>query len=204
MTLRTPPSRRAVLGMGIATALASPSLVSGASSIETSVDPARLSGRQRTPLGLYLTPQAAFAALQRDSDILFVDVRDPIEISFVGHPEGLDKIIPLGIVTHQVDPQSGQYQMKNNPNLVAEFDALLKQQGRSRQDAVFVTCRSGARSAVATRQLAKAGYTNVWNLIEGFEGDKNARGVRALNGWRNAGLPWGYRLGPGVAWQGAI
>jgi len=202
MSARTNPSRRVVLKLGMASALTGPAAIAvAAGPFETNVDPAQLSDRQRTPLGLYLTPHEAHASLQRDPGILFVDVRDPIEISFVGHPNGLDKIIPLGIVTHQVDPISGQYRMANNPNLVAEFDALLAQTGKTRQDAIFVTCRSGARSAVAVRQLAGAGYTNVWNLIEGFEGDRDANGTRSLNGWRNAGLPWGYRLGPGVAWQ---
>jgi rhodanese-related sulfurtransferase len=151
---------------------------------------------------LYLTPQEAYATLQRDPGILFVDVRDPIEISYVGHPEGLDRIVPLGVMTHQVDPIGGQYRMASNPNVVSEFDALLAEKGKSKADTIFVTCRSGARSAVAVRQLAAAGYQNVWNLIEGFEGDKDANGARAVNGWRNAGLPWGYRLGPGVAWRG--
>ncbi|NVO54183.1 rhodanese [Rhodobacteraceae bacterium B1Z28] len=198
----TLPSRRAVLKLGTASVLiGSASLVSAASGIETTIDPAGLSDRQRTPLGLYLAPGEAHAALRGDPEILFVDVRDPIEISFVGHPAGLDKIIPLGIVTHQIDPNSGQYRMANNPNVVAEFDDLLASKGKSRDAAIFVTCRSGARSAVATRMLSAAGYSNVWNLIEGFEGDKDANGVRALNGWRNAGLPWGYHLEPGVAWM---
>lgn len=58
------------------------------------------------------------------------------------------------------------------------------------------------RSAAAARQLIEAGYTDVWNLIEGFEGDKNPEtGRRELNGWRNAGLPWTYKLGAEIAWQ---
>ncbi|WP_170764686.1 rhodanese-like domain-containing protein [Ruegeria lacuscaerulensis] len=195
------PSRRSVLKMGAASALAAPALIaSAAAGTETTIDPATLSDRQRTPLGLYMTPLEAYTALRHAPDIMFVDVRDPIEISFVGHPEGVDKIIPLGIVTHQIEPDSGQYRTVNNPNIVAEFDALLTSRGKTRDDAIIVTCRSGARSALASRRLIRAGYKNVWNLVEGFEGDKDANGVRSVNGWRNAGLPWGYRLEPGVAW----
>jgi rhodanese-related sulfurtransferase len=61
-------------------------------------------------------------------------------------------------------------------------------------------CRSGGRSAAAANALAKAGYTNVWSLVEGFEGDKDAAGKRTANGWRNAGLPWDYKLTTGQAW----
>lgn len=196
------PSRRAVLQMGLTGALLGPlSATANATLGATTAAPSQVSDRQRTPLGLYLTPVQAHSALENNPEVLFVDVRDPVEISFVGHPAGLDKIVPLAVVTHQIDPVTSQYRMANNPNLVAEFDALLRQKGKTKQDPVFVTCRSGARSAVAVRLLAQAGYTNVWNLIEGFEGDKDALGVRAVNGWRNAGLPWGYRLNPGVAWE---
>lgn len=202
MTTAT-PTRRAVLALGAATAtvgLGGAALA--ASGITTTVDAATLATPKRTPLGLYLTPTEAHAALQADPEIVFVDVRDPIEISFVGHPAGLDRIIPLRVATHEVDPKSHQYRMQANPDVVADFDALMAAKGKTKADPVFVTCRSGARSAVAARMLIDAGYTNVWNLIEGFEGGKDANGARLKDGWRNAGLPWDYRLAPGVAWEG--
>lgn len=196
-------SRRAVLALGAAsTALAVSLAPARAQAIRTQVDPETLSRGKRTPLGLYLTPTEAHAALQADPEILFVDVRDPIEISYVGHPEGLDRIIPLRVATHEVDPESHQYKTVANPDVVAEFDALLAEAGKTRSDPVFVTCRSGNRSAVAARLLIAAGYTNVWNLVEGFEGGRDAAGARLVDGWRNAGLPWGYRLAAGVAWRG--
>lgn len=196
-------TRRAILQIGIAGTLCAPAALSAETpSVDKPVDPASLADRQRTPQNLYHTPRGAYAALQENADILFVDVRDPIEISFVGHPQGLDKIIPLGLMTHEINPDTNQYRMVNNPDLIAGFDALRHQHGVSRAHPIFVTCRSGGRSAVAARMLHTAGYSNVWNLIEGFEGDKDTKGVRALNGWRNAGLPWGYQLAPGVAWAG--
>ena len=57
-----------------------------------------------------------------------------------------------------------------------------------------------AGSASAANALANVGYTNVWSLVEGFEGDKDSAGMRAVNGWRNAGLPWSYKLKPSQAW----
>ena len=52
-------------------------------------------------------------------------------------------------------------------------------------------CRSGARSATAGEMLVNNGYTNVYNVLEGFEGDKDENGHRStINGWRFHGLPW--------------
>lgn len=134
-------------------------------------------------------------------ETLFVDVRDPIEITFVRHPASLTKIIPLRIALHDVNAENGQYLMADNPSILADFEALLSEKGKSKSNPIFVTCRSGSRSAVAARLLIEAGYTNVWNLTEGFEGDKASDGSRSENGWRNAGLSWAYKLGKGVAWS---
>jgi rhodanese-related sulfurtransferase len=52
-------------------------------------------------------------------------------------------------------------------------------------------CRSGVRSDAAARVAAAAGYAKAFNVVEGFEGDKDADGHRGtLGGWRKAGLPW--------------
>ncbi len=193
-------TRRGFIGAGAALA-ATGATKSRAGVITTDIEAGAVKASKTTPLELYLSPKAAHQALQQDAEILFVDVRDPIEIMFVGHPAGLDKIIPLNVATHHVSQETGQYQMVQNPNIVQEFETLLRDTGKSKADPLFVTCRSGSRSAVVVRKLVQAGYTNVWNLTEGFEGDKNSQGARAINGWRNAGLPWGYWLAPGVAWS---
>ncbi len=42
-----------------------------------------------------------------------------------------------------------------------------------------------------TGAATKAGFTNVFNILEGFEGDLDEQQRRgAFNGWRHAGLPW--------------
>lgn len=94
--------------------------------------------------------------------------------------------------------------MRANPDFVAQTDAIIAREGKSKSDPVFLICRSGGRSAVGARMLIEAGYTNVWNLVEGFEGDMNRdTGQRDRNGWRNAGLPWSYKLDARIAWQPA-
>ena len=72
-------------------------------------------------------------------------------------------------------------------------------------DTILVMCRSGGRSAMAVNALAKAGFTQVHNIIDGFEGDKVEdpesvyHGKRMRNGWKNA-APWTYDLDPQLVW----
>ena len=197
-----PISRRVLIAAALAfAALGTMSAQSEPAEIQSDVDAATLHKSKTTPLGLYLKPAGAHKALTENPDILFIDVRDPLEVTFVGHAAETDKIIPVGVATHEVDAESGQYRMVLNENFVADVNAFVAEQGKAKSDPIFVSCRSGSRSAVAARTLAEAGYTNVWSLIEGFEGDSGPDGTRGKNGWRNAGLPWTYKLGPGVAWE---
>jgi Rhodanese-like domain len=70
---------------------------------------------------------------------------------------------------------------------------------------ILAMCRSGGRSAMAVNALAKAGFTKVYNIIDGFEGDKVEdpesvyHGQRMRNGWKNS-APWTYRLDPTLVW----
>ncbi len=169
--------------------------------IKSDVSPEKVSQSRSTPLGLYLSPKGAFKALKQNPKIVFIDVRDPIEVSFVGHALGTDKNIPLAFASHEFSPELGRYKMKENPNLLAEVKNLIDREGVTKKDPIFVACRSGGRSGKVARKLIKAGYTNVWNLVEGFEGDKNEKGARTLNGWRNAGLPWTYKIPETMAWN---
>lgn len=55
---------------------------------------------------------------------------------------------------------------------------------------VAFLCRSGVRSHHAAALATANGYAAAFNILEGFEGDKNAQGQRVIAGWRVAGLPW--------------
>ncbi len=168
--------------------------------IQSDVNASTLKKSKTTHLGKYLTPKAAHAALQVNPEIFMIDVRDPIEISFVGHPFGMDNNTPIALASHSFNAKTGTYSLKPNPNFLKEITAAITRAGKGKSDPIFVTCRSGGRSAAAAKVLIKAGYTNVWNLTEGFEGDKAKSGARAKNGWRNAGLPWSYNIPAKAAW----
>ncbi len=171
-----------------------------AADIRSSVKASDLPAAKQTTLGLYLTPADAAAALDAEPGILFVDVRDPIEVSFVGHPAPVDAIVPFKIVKMEFDEKKGAYKEAPNPDFVKNVEAITARDGFGKNHPIIVICRSGNRSASAANALAEAGYTNVWNLVEGFEGDKDKAGMRTVNGWRNAGLPWTYKLTADQAW----
>ena len=59
------------------------------------------------------------------------------------------------------------------------------------EDTLLFMCRSGARSHGAAAAATQAGWGDSYNVLEGFEGDKDAEQHRnTLGGWRKAGLPW--------------
>ena len=87
--------------------------------------------------------------------------------------------------------------MKPLPDFAARVQTTAKL-----DDTLMLMCRSGGRSAIAVNFLAKAGFKNVHNIIDGMEGDPVAdpasvfQGQRLVNGWKNSGCPWTYKLTP--------
>jgi rhodanese-related sulfurtransferase len=73
----------------------------------------------------------------------------------------------------------------------ADFVSTIEAQGLARDTEILCICRSGARSASAAAALTRAGFTNCWNVAEGFEGNRDSEGHRGtVGGWKAAGLPW--------------
>lgn len=121
-----------------------------------------------------VTPAEAWEILQSAKDAVLVDVRTDAEQDFVGRVPGA---IDISLRTYPG--------MVANPSFVSQVKALVK----PKQVVIFL-CRSGVRSVAAAQMLAAEGYTQAMNVLEGFEGDKNALGQRRVNGWKMAGLPW--------------
>ncbi|MEO0819821.1 MAG: rhodanese-like domain-containing protein [Pseudomonadota bacterium] len=196
-----PLAAAAALAIASAAATLAPPTPAPAGEIVSRVDATTLGPKKRTSLGLHVTAMDAGRALADDPGIVFIDIRDPIEVSFVGHAGPIDAVVPWRIGTHAFWPEKGRYRMAPNTAFVEEVEAVLAREGKSKDDPVFLICRSGNRSGAATDALAAAGFSNVWNIVDGFEGDKDANGVRQVNGWRNAGLPWAYELDARTAWS---
>jgi rhodanese-related sulfurtransferase len=122
-----------------------------------------------------VTPDEAFELLQHNQAARLIDVRSAAEWQFVGTVPGAANI--------EFKTYPG---MAPNPHFLAQ----LTQQVDKECLALFL-CRTGARSDAAASMAARAGYTEAFNILEGFEGDKNMHGHRgALNGWKGHKLPW--------------
>jgi len=131
----------------------------------------------------HLLPTEAWALLQQrrtetpDNMPLFVDVRMEIESLYVGRPPGVVNIPWYEYPHRQPDP----------PPL-----ARLPEEGAGGKDhTLLLICRSGKRTVDAARALEAAGFSDVVNVLHGFEGELNDHFQRStLNGWRFDGLPW--------------
>lgn len=160
--------------------------------------PARnVSKEKQTSLGLYLTAKDAYEKWKSDpKQVKILDVRTPEEYVFVGHP-AMAWNVPAMLQTYQWDASGRKLPMKPNPDFESQAKKLFKP-----SDTLLVMCRSGGRSAKAVDRMAEAGFKQVYNIIDGMEGDtiddpeSVFHGKRMKNGWKNAGLPWTYDLDP--------
>ena len=164
------------------------------------VDPASVPAPKQTIAKKYLSAKEAAALKQsKGKEALLVDIRTQAEIFFVGEADGVDANIPYLLANFSIwDDKKGRFLLTPNATFVDKMNALVSKAGLNKDSTIIVMCRSGDRSARAADDLTKAGYTNVYSLVEGFEGDvakegPNA-GKRTVNGWKNAGLPWSYTL----------
>jgi len=124
-----------------------------------------------------LDPRAAWDEIQQTPNALFVDVRMEIESLYVGRPPGV-----VHIAWYEYP------ELAANP---AGFVAAVEREAGSKDRPVYLICRSGKRTVDAGHALDAAGFTNVTNILEGFEGDLDDRFHRSTSsGWRFHGLPW--------------
>jgi len=122
-----------------------------------------------------LLPAESYTLMQNLAEAKLVDVRTRAELEWVGR-------VPDSVcIEWNTWPGGGR-----NPDFLAEFEAQI-----ARNAIVMFLCRSGVRSHHAAIAVTRAGYANAYNVLEGFEGDKDPSGKRnRLGGWRFAGLPW--------------
>jgi len=156
---------------------------------------------KRTTRGLYLTATDASELVgENPAGVLFIDVRTRGELEFNGMPAQVDAHVPYLIEAQPLawDEATSSFRFVVNPDFVAAVDRRLARKGLTREAVVVVICQGGVRAARATDALTAAGYGTVYTVVDGFEGDPVAegpqKGLRLVNGWRNAGLPWTTRL----------
>jgi rhodanese-related sulfurtransferase len=130
-----------------------------------------------------ITPVDAWSLVVAGAAIL-VDVRSAEERKFVGQaPNTVPNILHVAWATGTA--------LTRNPRFVRELEAKINEAKLNKDQAVLLLCRSGKRSAEAARAATKAGFTQAFNVLEGFEGDIDTQQQRGrLGGWRFHGLPW--------------
>ena len=140
------------------------------------LEAAQTRARQKAlPYDGALYPVEAHELLSLAPGAVLVDVRTRAEWDWVGRIPGCVEI------EWQTYPGA-----QANPGFAAQLRAQV-----DGESLVMFLCRSGARSHGAAVAAKQAGYTEVYNILEGFEGDKDAGQHRnSVGGWRHAGLPW--------------
>lgn len=152
---------------------------------------------KQTKLGKYLTAQETFEIMKSEPNkTLFVDVRTRSELMFVGMTDIVDGHVAFVELNEfgEWDDKNNRFKLEANPAFSQGVERLLTAKGLTKSDRVILMCRSGDRSARGVNALAEAGFTNVFNQLEGFEGDLSKEGRRTVNGWKNSSLPWSYNL----------
>jgi rhodanese-related sulfurtransferase len=137
----------------------------------------RLAAERGKKLGLAyagaLLPKEAYAFMQAGARL--VDVRTKPELLYVGRVPG------AAAIEWQTYPGN-----RDNPEFLAELAATV-----GKDEPVMFLCRSGVRSHSAAEAARRAGWRETYNVLEGFEGDRDAEQHRgSVGGWRKAGLPW--------------
>jgi rhodanese-related sulfurtransferase len=155
---------------------------------------------KQTALGLYVTAVEAYEMWKADPErVKVLDVRMVEEYVFVGHA-AMAINVPVAFPKYEWHADRRKYGFEINPDFIDHVKAVFQP-----DDTIVAMCRSGGRSAAAINMLAKAGFTQIYNIIDGFEGDTVEdtesvyHGKRLKNGWKNS-APWGYDLDPQMVW----
>lgn len=127
-----------------------------------------------------ITSNEAWSLLKDDPETVLLDVRSMVEWAYVGIPDLAS--INKDVVTIEWSKMTGQ------PN--AAFSKQLEQ-AIPKDKKLLVICRAGVRSHAACQAAEQLGYTNIYNIEDGFDGALDENGHRkSISGWCASGLPW--------------
>lgn len=150
-----------------------------------------------------ISPQDAYARSQQENaQVLFVDVRDPVEIMFVGFTDAVDVNVPFLLVDRNSwNDERGVFQTNRNPQFIAQIRAELDNRGLGTDAEIITMCRSGSeRGKPSADFLRENGFPNARYVVDGFQGsaikEGPQAGFRLQNGWQNSNLPWSPKINP--------
>ena len=134
---------------------------------------------KQLPYAGAVTPSEAYALLRGNANVLLVDVRTNAERDWVGR-------VAIPEAQHAAIEWNTYPGSTPNPVFLEELSRAA-----SKDKVLLFLCRSGVRSRHAAKLATENGYANSFDVLEGFEGDKDAEGHRkTVGGWCKAGLPW--------------
>ncbi len=129
-----------------------------------------------------ITPEEAWQVLTEDLCAQLIDVRTEAEWSYVGAPD-------LDGIGREAIRLSWKHFPKMDVN--PDFVSTLQNRIADTNAPLLFLCRSGIRSRDAAIAMTDAGFTQCYNIAQGFEGDQDEAKHRGLrSGWKAAGLPW--------------
>jgi rhodanese-related sulfurtransferase len=148
------------------------------------IDAGKVAKDKQNSLGLYLTAVETHDLMQaHGKKTLFLDIRDPVEIHTLGMPADVDYNVPFKLInTNKWDDKKGKFKLDSNPDFLKDVEARLKAKGLGKEDKIVVICGSGKRAAKTVNAMAKAGYKNVYSVVDGFKG------------WQKNDLPFDKKL----------
>ena len=126
-------------------------------------------------------PKEAWDLLTSKPTAQLIDVRTRPEWAFVGIPD-------LSSIGRQATLLS--WQMFPSMDVNPEFGAQIKKAVPAADTPILFICRSGPRSRAAAEALTALGYSECYNVSDGFEGVDGERHRGHVNGWKAADLPW--------------
>lgn len=131
-----------------------------------------------------LTPEEAWEIMKSEENAVLIDVRSGAEWAYVGMVD----LSSLGKQDVKIEWKAfSNGVMAENPNFVAEVTAACPDKAAK----VLSLCRSGVRSIATSKVLTEAGFAQAYNVLEGFEGDKDTQEHRGqTGGWKHRALPW--------------
>jgi rhodanese-related sulfurtransferase len=151
------------------------------SDIDNILQTARQRGKDLSlPYAGAITPAEAHQLLQANQQVLLVDVRTSAERDWVGR-----------VAIAEAQHKAVQWSLYPGGTPNPDFMAQLSNNAAAKDSVILFMCRSGVRSRHAAKLATENGYSNCFDMLEGFEGDKDGDGHRkTVSGWCKAGLPW--------------
>ena len=126
-----------------------------------------------------VTPEEAHSLLQANANVKLIDVRTQAERDWIGR-----------VILPDAQHLAAQWTLYPGGAPNSEFLRQLEQQAQ-RSDTLLFLCRSGVRSRYAAKLATENGFEHCFDILEGFEGDRNEQGHRkSIAGWCMKGLPW--------------